>query len=170
MFEGWENFYLLLGGASGSLIGLLFIVITLMAGRTREQTLQGASVYMTPLVFALAAVLVFSGTALAPHVEPGLVGLVMGGGGLGGLGYGLWIMLRFRKLNLGEQPHWTDWWCYCVAPVVLSTLLVIAASTVWLDQALAPRAIAVVLMLMLLMAIRNAWDLVTWLAPGSEAS
>ena len=32
MFAGWNNYFMLLGAASGSLIGLLFVVVTLTAG------------------------------------------------------------------------------------------------------------------------------------------
>ena len=33
MFEGWDNFYLVTGGAAGALIGLMFVVATLEIGR-----------------------------------------------------------------------------------------------------------------------------------------
>jgi len=33
MFQHWDSYYLLLGSAAGALIGLLFVVATLSAGR-----------------------------------------------------------------------------------------------------------------------------------------
>ena len=41
MFEGWENFYLIVGPSAAALIGLMFVVVTLTAGRDREQTGNG---------------------------------------------------------------------------------------------------------------------------------
>jgi len=165
MFEGWANFYLLIGGASGSLIGLLFIVATLTAGREREQTMQGTAIYTTPTVVKLAVVLTVSGAAMAPGLRASFVGVVLVAAGVSGLIYGAWIVRRIRRWNLGETPHWSDVWCYAAAPMALYAALAGAGALVWLDRPAAAPACAVVLMLMLLMAIRNAWDLVTWLAP-----
>ena len=45
MFEGWENFYLIVGPSAGALIGLMFVVVTLTAGRERDQTERGKHLY-----------------------------------------------------------------------------------------------------------------------------
>ena len=37
MFEGWENFFLIVGPSAGALIGLMFVVVTLSQGRDRQQ-------------------------------------------------------------------------------------------------------------------------------------
>jgi len=168
MFQGWTNFYLLIGGASGSLIGLLFIVATLSAGREREQTMQGTAIYTTPTVVMLTAVLALSGVAMAPAFSVGFVGTLLIAVGATGLIYGAWIVRRIRRWNLGEAPHWTDVWCYAAAPMALYAALAGAGALVWQDLPAAAPACAAVLLLMLLMAIRNAWDLVTWLAPKAQ--
>lgn len=168
MFEGWANFFLLIGGASGSLIGLLFIVATLSAGRDREQTMQGTAMYTTPTVVKLAVVLTLSGAAMAPGLGASLAGLMLAGVGVAGLIYGGRIIRLFRRRTLGEPAHWSDLWCYAAAPMTLYAALIGAGALVWLDRPAAAPACAVVLMLMLLMAIRNAWDLVTWLAPRAS--
>ena len=66
MFEGWSDFYLLVASAAGALIGLLFVVVTLTAGREAQSTERGASLYMTPIVFHLATVLLGGAVAMAP--------------------------------------------------------------------------------------------------------
>jgi hypothetical protein len=62
-------------------------------------------------------------------------------------------------------PHWSDPWCYAVIPGVLYLALggvaLIAGDGTWLTE----RAIALTILVLMLIAIRNAWDLVTWLAP-----
>ena len=168
MFKDWDNYYLLLGGASGSLIGLLFIVATLSAGRDPEQMHRGSAVYTTPTVYNLAVVLVLSAMAMAPGIGAITAGLVLGGCGLVGLWYCGWIGLRINHLEVGEPPHWTDFWFYSAAPFAVYLGLTTSAALVWLDGPLAPGWIAAMLMLMLLSAIRNAWDLVTWLAPRAK--
>jgi len=165
MFKGWENFFLLIGGASGSLIGLLFIVATLFSGRDRERMLQGAAVYSTPTVVKLAMVLVLSGAAMAPGAGAWRMGVLLAGLSLIGVAYSVLGLVRFHRLPFEDQPHWSDFWFYCVAPLALYLGLGAGAALVWLDRPIAAFAVAAVLMLMLLAAIRNAWDLVTWLAP-----
>ena len=69
MFEGWENFYLIVGPSAGALIGLMFVVVTLTAGRDRQQTERGKHLYTSPIVWHLAVVLVLSGAAVAPTIH-----------------------------------------------------------------------------------------------------
>ena len=53
MFEHWDSFYLLIGGAAGALIGLVFIVVTLIRNVDAKVSLRNASVFMSPTVFHL---------------------------------------------------------------------------------------------------------------------
>jgi hypothetical protein len=39
MFDGWDNFYIIIGSTAGALVGVMFVVATLSAGldeRTRK--------------------------------------------------------------------------------------------------------------------------------------
>jgi hypothetical protein len=168
MFQGWENFYLMVGGAAGSLIGLLFIVATLTAGRDRDETARGVSIYMTPVVFHLAVVLVLSAVAMAPGLGAAVAGLVAGTAGVLGLVYSAWVSLSIRHIELTEPPHWTDFWWYGVAPFAVYVGLDASAVTVWLNRPLAAWGAGAMLMILLLVAIRNAWDMVTWMAPRAK--
>src|SRR5271157_860688 len=59
LLERWANFYLLTSAAAATLIGLLFVVITLAAERRAEEV-EGAAkihVYLTPTVMYFASVL-----------------------------------------------------------------------------------------------------------------
>ena len=78
MFRGWENFYLIVGPSAGALIGLMFVVVTLTAGRERDETERGKHLYTSPIVWHLAVVLLLSGAAVAPAVSPKLFGLLTG--------------------------------------------------------------------------------------------
>ena len=46
MFEGWGEFYLLAGSAAAVLIGLIFVVVTLMQDRPRSAIMAGSRLYM----------------------------------------------------------------------------------------------------------------------------
>jgi hypothetical protein len=49
MFDRWDEFYLLAGSAAAVLIGLIFVVMTLMQDRPRSSVLAGSKLYMGPV-------------------------------------------------------------------------------------------------------------------------
>ena len=166
MFYGWDNFFYLMGSAAAALIGLLFVVITLTAGFERSQAMRGASLYMTPTALQFASVLSVSAVALAPRVpvvlRAGLFAVVA----LVGLGHAVRSCFGIRSLRPGASPpHWTDFWCYGAVPLALYASLAGSGYALWAGQPWAVHAIAAVLLGLLLCGLRNAWDLVTWIAP-----
>ena len=165
MFDHWDSFYLLVGGAAGALIGLLFIVATLTRGRDRDSALHGASVYMSPVVLHLALVLVISALASTPGVDAETGGLLVGVTGLVGVATSARVVYHLAIARSFPGAHWTDLWCYGVAALAADTALTVAASAVWWSTTrMADLAIAASLVAILLITIRNAWDLVTWIS------
>jgi hypothetical protein len=171
MFEGWDNYFVLTGTAAGGLIGLLFVVITLTAGFERSRALKGSEIYMTPNLVHFAIVLVASAVVLAPRVPPRVMALILAGAALSGLGNAVRTCLGIRDFaQNGSPPHWSDMPLYGVAPGVLYVLLLGVAAAIWLQASFAAAALAAFLMVLMLLSIRNAWDLITWMAPGPPPS
>jgi hypothetical protein len=169
MFEGWDSFFLLVGGAAGAMIGLLFVVASLPSGLERQNRLRGTSLYMSPLVFHLAVVVVISGAALAPRLTPQAIASVVGLCALTGLIH-LGVVTWALGAGKGPVPHWSDIWCYGVAPLVAYAAMAAVAVATASGLAWAAEAVGVAVLILLLIAVRNAWDLVTWLAPGGPGA
>jgi hypothetical protein len=168
MFHGWDNFYLLIGTAAAALIGLLFVVATLTAGREATTATSGQHIYMTPTVFHLALVLLVSALMLAPEIDARLIGILIGIGAVIGFVYIATIGVQLWRRKTPAPPHWSDHWCYAVAPAAIYLGLAVTALLVWRVPAIAPYSLALTVAALLLIAIRNAWDLVTWLAPRRD--
>lgn len=169
MFEHWDSFYLLLGGAAGALIGLMFVVATLTSRLDTEKAARGASIYMTPVVFHFAAVLVMSAVATVPQApRPFLAGAV-GLAALIGLGAALRVAVLLRTGRVMRPAHWTDFWWYGAGPVAAYVALGLAAAAIARDALHAAGFFGAALVGLLLLSIRNAWDLVIWVAPRAEA-
>ena len=168
MFHGWDNYFFMLGSAAASLIGLLFVVVTLTQGFDRNQALRASGIYMTPLAVHFAVVLSVSAIALAPGLDAGKSAVVLEIGALVGLGNAIRTCLGIPALanTTGNQPHWSDVWFYGVAPAVIYVALGVIAAAVGAGAAWAATATAALLLVLLLVGIRNAWDLLTWMAPG----
>jgi hypothetical protein len=165
MFDGWENFFLMAGGAAAVLIGLIFVVISLMQDRPRSQVLAGTKLYMGPIVLGVSFVLALSAAALTPgigrHAFAAITAVVA-----------IWGLVRAVMSTVGigriSKVHWTDVWFYGVFPVALYLALGVVAAAFWLGWAAAQTALAGVITLGLLLAIRNEWDLITWITPQGE--
>jgi len=163
MFNRWDSFYVLLGSASGALIGLLFIVVTLTSNMDRDRALEGASRYMTPTVVKFTAVMLISAIAAAPldaDLQRWLL-LVLGVVLLAWALVNCWRMF-FRPID-GQPSHWTDPWCYAAAPAGLYLALGVAA------LAGSAAGVGIVAAAILVLGVRNAWDLITWIAPRGGA-
>lgn len=170
MFEGWHDFYLLIGGASGALIGLLFVVATLAPKMEKDVTPQGTPVYTTPTVFHLACVLGVSGLAMFPAFSLKGVGVCIVLAGLWGLAYTAWITTKLVSARDVKPAHWSDIWFYGVGPLGLYVVLVASGAVIWARRPFAADLLALTTLSLISLTIRNAWDLVTWIAPRVEQS
>ena len=172
MFEGWGEFYLMAGSSAAVLIGLIFVVVTLMHDQPRSTVLSGARLYMGPVVLQVSFVLVLSAAALAKGVTPGAMTLVAAAAAVWGLVRAVQSVFGIRTYRgVGhETPHWTDQWFYGIIPGALYTLLGAVALAFWTARDWAPQALAALITAMLLNTIRNEWDLVTWLAPHPDSA
>jgi hypothetical protein len=166
VLQGWDNFYFLIGSAAAGLIGLLFVVVTLTSGIERSQALRGASLYMTPTAVHFAVVLSVSAVAVAPRLAISTIAAVVGVAALVGLANALRasIGIGAPKPPL-PPPHWSDFWLYGAAPTAIYLALIAAAAGLWAGVGWAVQATAALLLTLLLLGIRNAWDLVTYMAP-----
>ncbi len=169
MFEGWGEFYLLAGSAAAVLIGLIFVVVTLMQDRPRSSVLSGSKLYMGPVALHVSFVLVLSAAALVPGISPARYAMVSGAVAIWGLARSVSGIFGIRALTGADQPHWTDVWFYGFLPALLFVVLAGVAVAVWMGCPWAAQGIAAIVTAALLLTIRNEWDLVTWLAPRPDS-
>jgi hypothetical protein len=78
VFEGWNDFFFMIGSAGAGLIRLLFVVVTLTSGFERSQALRGAKLYMTPTAPHFAVVLSIGAVAVAPGLAVWGMAVVIG--------------------------------------------------------------------------------------------
>ena len=87
MLHGWENFFTTSAAAGATLIGLLFVSITVSSGSSTPQGLAGTRAFLTPTLVLFGAVLLMCLAALAPWPSAWPVGIILGLCGLAGLVY-----------------------------------------------------------------------------------
>lgn len=168
MFDGWGEFYLMAGSAAAVLIGLIFVVVTLMKDRTRSSLLSGSRLYMGPVVLHVSFVLALSAAALVPDISVHAMAVVSGIIALWGLARQSFVIKGIGSLTGDDTPHWSDLWCYGIIPAALYVGVGACAGGFWALAPWAPFGLALLVMGLLLVTVRNEWDLVTWLAPRPD--
>lgn len=166
MFQSWEEYFLMIGSSAGALIGLMFVVVTLTAGRDRSEIERGKHLYTSPIVWHFAVILALSGAAIAPTMPFRLFALISGGLGILGLAMCLRRTIGIARGSGAGQAAIFDFFWYGIAPALVYVGLSAAALAVFLGNRWGASLLAADLMALLLVSIHAAWDLVTFLAPG----
>jgi len=156
----WDSFYLIVGPAAGALIGLQFVVMTLIAERPSVRASEAIAAFGTPTTIHFSTVLLLSAILRVPWqaIIPAtsLCGVV----GLGGLVYAMIITWRMRKT--AYQPEFEDWLFHAALPLAAYAILAASAlaATARLREALF--GVGAAALLLLFVGIHNAWDAVTY--------
>jgi hypothetical protein len=83
----WDNFYVIVGSAAGALIGLQFVVLTLIAERPFAGAEQAGAAFGSPTVVHFGSVLFLAALLHAPWRGPTVVSAIWGLLGLAGAVY-----------------------------------------------------------------------------------
>jgi hypothetical protein len=162
VLAAWSNFYVIIGSSAAALTGLMFVVITLVAGRPRVTTQDGLATFSTPTVVHFCAALLVSAILAAPWRSLVYPAVLLGLTGLYGVVYVSSLMLRTKRLTT-YRAETEDWVWYSILPLVAYAAVVVVA--VLLPTV--PAALFVLggaALLLIFVGIHNAWDVVTFLA------
>jgi hypothetical protein len=161
----WQNFYFMLGGAAATLIGLLFVAISLGIHLVSEETREDIAIFVTPILFHFVAVLITALVMLVPWPTLIAVAIALLLIGVGGLGRVIQIfrqMLRAKQRTPIDQGHWL--W-HALVPCLGYGLVVAAAIGLLISETTASLlGFALASGLLLVSGIWRAWDLVLWIA------
>ncbi|HJQ26294.1 MAG TPA: hypothetical protein VKA60_20440 [Blastocatellia bacterium] len=160
-FAEWSSFYVIVGSAAGALIGLQFVVMTMIARRPRLRVPEAGDAFATPSVVHFCVVLFLSAVASAPWHGISAVAISWGLVGLGGIIYTAIVTRRMRAQTF-YRPVFEDWLFHALLPFAAYALL---AGSAYAARANARPALFVVgaaTLLLLFVGIHNAWDAATY--------
>ncbi|HEU0027546.1 MAG TPA: hypothetical protein VFQ25_10555 [Ktedonobacterales bacterium] len=159
----WANFYVIVGSSAGALTGLTFVVVTLMPGRRMQGASWGMAAFTTPTVAHFGAALLGAAILSAPWPALWQAALLLGLCGASGIAYCAVIARRMRR-QVSYQPLVEDWLWFAVVPLVAYATLLLMALLLPSNPTPALFGFGATLLLLLFTGIRNAWDLVTFIA------
>lgn len=165
--SSWESFYVIVGSSGGALIGLQFVVITLIADMRPHASPGTLSAFGTPTVVHLTGALLVSAIMSAPWPSLVPLSIVLAIGGLSGVAYGVIVIFRARR-QIGYKPIFEDWLWYALFPCAVYAALALTAAFLRENTQLALFGIGGSALGLLLIGIHNAWDTVTHLVVTRE--
>ena len=157
----WYNFYVIVGSSAGALIGLQFVVLTLIAERPSMRTPELGAAFATPSVVHFVIVLFLSAVISAPWNGIGVVSVVWGLIGVAGIIYAVVIARRMKGQKI-YKTVFEDWLFHVVLPIIAYGLLLASAALGYAYVESAPFFVAAATLLLLFVGIHNAWDAVTY--------
>jgi hypothetical protein len=159
---GWWNFYVIVGSSAGALIGLQFVVMTLIANMplTRGDA-QAGDTFTTPTVVHFGVVLLLSAAGSAPWDGIAVVAVLWG---LVGLSGGAYVVLMARRLRLqaAYRAVFEDWLFHVLLPFASYAMLAASACAAYSHPRPALFLVGAAALLLLFIGIHNAWDIVTY--------
>jgi len=167
MLHGWDNFFILAGTAAATLIGLLFVAVTVGTGFPASSIVHGTRGFLTPTLVRFGGVLFLSLAVLTPWPSAWPVGIILGIGGLAGLVYQFQVVVMRHKVGLA-LPDWRDWFPHVGVPGLGSASLIVGAVGLIAGKSFAPYAIADATVLLLFAGIYGAWDVTLWIIKNRD--
>jgi hypothetical protein len=161
----WHDFFVLIGGAAATLIGAMFVVVSIGIGILSRDRSIAIRVFLTTTVIHLSSVLLGCALTMVPVLAPRWQAIIAGTAGLAGIGYSVHVFWGFRQHS---GTVLSDWFWYAVFPLATYGVLIVAAIVGLHDPDTGLDLFAAVLSGMLIAGIRNGWDMLVFLVTSSR--
>ncbi len=160
--HAWESFYVIVGSTAGALIGLQFVVLTLIteAGMVRGSG-ETLAAFGSPNVVHFCSALLVSAVLSAPWTGLGPPGVAMAVAGVSGLVYSIAVLRRAMRQR-DYKPVLEDWIWHAALPILAYAALVHAGIQLARVSVDALFIVGGAALLLVFIGIHNAWDTVTY--------
>jgi hypothetical protein len=157
----WDSFYVIVGSAAGALIGLQFVVLTLIAERPPTGLAEAGAAFGSPTIVHFGAVLFLSALLHAPWQTITIAAILWGLLGFGGVVYSVIVFRRMRK-QFVYRPVFEDWLFHVLLPLFAYAILALSSFAASSHPHDALFAVGGGSLLLLFIGIHNAWDSVAY--------
>jgi hypothetical protein len=166
--QSWHDFYLLVGEAAATLVGLMFVAISLGSRLITQQSVPGLRVFVSPTLIHFIYVLVIATVVVIPTVTRTPLGILLVLVGLFSFGRALTMIPYMREQQRRQVVDNHDWVWHLITPSISYLLFVGTGIGLIMGVSRAFNGLALASILLLVSGIRNAWDMVVWFALRTE--
>ena len=159
LLHEWREFFVTIATACATLIGSMFVVVSIGSGFLTEERSAGTQGFFTPTVFHLTASLLGCALTMVPGLDRAPLSICLAMAALAGLAYCAMTATRVWRFAVDITDH--VW--YTALPVCGYLVIGAAAYLILRGAAHAIELLAAGLVLLLVCGIRNAWDLIIFL-------
>lgn len=157
----WDSFYVIVGSAAGALIGLQFVVLTLIADKPPVGAQEAGAAFGSPTIVHFSVALFSSALLHAPWQNINMAASCWGLVGFGGVVYTVIVVGRMRKQPV-YKPQFEDWLFHSALPLIAYAILAMSAFAASSRIHDALFAVGGAVLLLLFIGIHNAWDNVAY--------
>src|ERR1700690_1896401 len=155
--ERWHEFYVLVGPAGATLLALLFVAVSLGVGFLTEKRSAPTRTFYSPVVVHFTAVFFLSAIALVPAHRTVFFAALIAACATIGLAVSLFVTAQLLRHDWTSYKQ--DHLAYALLPMIAYLALLVAATMIWSENGLALDVLAGALLTLLIVNVRNAWDL-----------
>jgi hypothetical protein len=158
----WHDFYMLLGTASATLIGLLFVAATIGSGVFSSGRRAASRVFLSASVIHFSTILIACLIVVSPIRDWRVLAIMIAGCGVFGLGYYGVTWRDTVRDGLNKSIDLEDRFWYAVLPVIGYLCETGSGFALQERPHLGCTALALSMGLLLVVGIHNAWDITLW--------
>jgi len=155
----WHNFHGLVGAAAATLIGAMFVVVSIGSGFLSAERVGPVRVFLTATVVHLSTVFFVCAVCLVPALDALWFAVLLGLIGAAGLIYAGQIL--FIRIWDHEVDHEDRVW-YAALPFAGYAAMVASAGVGARRAEVGLDLLALALALLLAAGIRNSWDMIVF--------
>jgi hypothetical protein len=161
----WHDFYVLIGTASATLLGAMFVVVSIGSGFLTGERVAATRFFLTPTVLHLTTVLLGCALTTVPALKADPLALLIGLVGVLGLAYSLLVGRGVGRhhVDLGDRL-----W-YGALPILGYAMMIAAAAMIFYGHPASLDALALALGMLLIAGLRNAWDMILFIVAQPKA-
>ena len=135
----------------------MFVAVSLGAGFLNDERAAATRAFYSPVVVHFSAVFFLAAIALVPSHRTVFFAAMIGACAVVGLGVSLFVTIQLLRHDWTNYKQ--DHLAYALLPTIAYVALLVAAAMIWSDNDFALDVLAGSLLLLLIVNIRNAWDL-----------
>jgi hypothetical protein len=161
----WQNFYLLVGTAAATLVGLMFVAVTFGSSLVTEESSPTARAFLDPTFTHFVQILFIASLVMIPSIGPRLLGSLLLLIGVLRIASTVRVYRHMKRAQQRQNDlELSDWLSGVVFPVICHVLLGLTGFAFLENYAVAFDGLTIVTLAMLLIGVLGAWDLLVWMA------
>jgi hypothetical protein len=165
ILHNWQNFFILAGGASVTLLGLIFVAVSLGPDLNSPTLNTDVQIFVDPILLYYSTVFIVAAVGVAPVETPAALGVLMGLAAVPSFWYSIQVVVNMKN-HPNRQKFGKDHWLWHGLIPISSAVAIFVGTALTLTGNMGTALVfnAVAMLALMFTATRNTWELAMWIA------